>query len=179
MIEEWVDIVGYEGLYQVSNLGRDKRLRSINCKNERIVAVDTNKWGYLRVTLSKDNKVKKYYVHRLVAEHFISFVPEPNKTIKDYVVNHIDENKENNRLDNLEFITQKSNLNYGDRSTKASKAKMKPVIGINTTNGLIVVYDSILEAKKSTSITNISACCRDVRKSAGGYYWRYYENKKC
>lgn len=169
--EEWRDIAGYEGLYQVSNLGRVKSLNYMHTGNEKIRKTKKNK-GYLQVSLWKNGKAHHTYVHRLVAETFI-----PN--IKNLPqVNHIDENKENNRVDNLEWCDQKYNLNYGTRierilEHRTGPHKSKPVLCIETG----VVYHSAMEASRQTGASqgNINSCCngRYGYKTAGGYHWRY------
>lgn len=98
--EQWRNIVGYNGNYQVSNYGRIKR-------NEHILKPDYNSSGYLRVGLRKDGKTKKELIHRLVAE---AFLDNPSNLP---VVNHINEDKEDNRVSNLQWSSVKDNLNYG------------------------------------------------------------------
>lgn len=111
--EEWRDVVGYEGLYQVSNLGRIKSLdryveypNYIKRINGRIMSQQDNSKGYLMVNLSLNGFTKKLYVHRLVAEAFI-----PNLANK-VEVNHIDLNKKNNIISNLEWCTKKENMRH-------------------------------------------------------------------
>lgn len=114
MIEEWRDIEGYEGFYQVSNLGRVKSLARVvmrsdgkpNPVNEKILKYGMNR-DYCAVVLCKDRKKKMYKVHRLVAMAFLS---NPHNLPE---VNHKDENKKNNCVDNLEWCTSKYNTNYG------------------------------------------------------------------
>lgn len=120
MVEEiWVDIKGYEGLYQVSNLGRVKSLERIDSlghkRKEKIFKPQKNK-GYLRVSLWKDGKGKKYSIHRLVA---IAFIPNPDNLPE---VNHKDENKFNNNVDNLEWCTVAYNNTYGTRIQRFSES---------------------------------------------------------
>ena len=117
MNEEWRDIRGYEGRYQISSFGRVKSLKD-NKGNyrEKILDLKPNKRGYIRVTLYREGKSKSFQVHRLVAIHFI---PNPNNYSQ---VNHKDENKQNNKVDNLEWCTQKYNLNYGTRNQRISKS---------------------------------------------------------
>lgn len=111
MEEIWKDIEGYEGLYQVSNLGNVKSLRKRIDKgkchrhfDEKILKpIETNR-GYLRVKLCKDRKIKKIRVHRLVAE---AFIKRP-----ELEVNHIDGNKKNNKVENLEWVTQRENKQH-------------------------------------------------------------------
>lgn len=114
--EIWKDIPEYEGQYQVSNFGRVKSLERKGTYN-RIMKPHKCKNGYLYVCLSKDNKYKTFLLHRLVA---LAFIPNNNPTKKTQI-NHKDENKENNKVENLEWVTPKENTNYGTRNERASK----------------------------------------------------------
>lgn len=115
-MEIWKDIQGYEGLYQVSNYGNVKSLRSgkllVPCKNQE-------NCGHLHLQLYKDKKAKTHYVHRLVAVHF---VPNPNNL---GVVNHKDYNSLNNNSDNLEWCTQQQNVQYSSERMKKPKERHK------------------------------------------------------
>lgn len=115
MKEIWKDIKGYEGLYQISNLGRVKSLarkyKSRVCK-ETIKKFSIDVKGYCKVNLCKNGKITYPRIHRLVAEHFIL---NPKKLPQ---VNHIDENKQNNRVDNLEWCDNKYNVNYGTHNLR-------------------------------------------------------------
>lgn len=105
--EEWRDIVGYEGLYQISNLGRIKRLVSPKCKKERLLAITKDlKYGYCRVLLSKENKARRFLIHRLLAEHFI-----PNPENKP-CIDHINGVRDDNRIENLRWCTHLENNNF-------------------------------------------------------------------
>ena len=126
MLEVWKDIPNYEGFYQVSNLGNVKSMQrtkkhSYNSiaqlKEKMLRPQNTN--GYLFVRLSKNNEIKRYLVHRLVA---LTFIPNPN----DYLeVNHIDENSLNNNVENLEWCSHKYNINYGTGNERRSKTEIK------------------------------------------------------
>ena len=93
---KWKDIPGYEGLYQVSNLGEIKSLGNGKTRKEKILRLTKDKYGYLYITLSENGKLKKFKVHRLVA---MAFIPNPNNYTQ---INHKDENRSNNRVENLE-----------------------------------------------------------------------------
>ena len=110
MKEIWKDVVGYEGLYRVSNLGRVK-----NNRRPHILHIYVNNWGYCCVSLWKNNKDHKHLVHRLVAQAFIS------NTFNLPLVNHKDENKTNNSIDNLEWCTSSYNNTYGSRPDNIRK----------------------------------------------------------
>lgn len=108
LIEEWRDIKGYEGLYQVSNLGK------VRNKKGKVLKQYRNNKGYPCVHMYKNNKYKTKNVHRLVA---ISFIENPNNLPQ---VNHKDEDKTNNVVTNLEWCTNKYNCNYGNHRRNVS-----------------------------------------------------------
>jgi len=181
--EVWKDIKGYEGRYQVSNIGRVKSLeRTAPVKNgskrtvrERILKPSPDQDGYLYVILYDDSsKKKKFFVHRLVCEAFHKN-PE-NKPC----VNHIDENKANNVVSNLEWCTVTENINYGTRTAKSAKALSKSV-GQYTPNGeLVKVWKSTMEVERQLGVSNgnISAVARGKFKTAYGYVWKYIKEEK-
>ena len=118
-MEVWKDIKGYEGLYQVSNLGNVMSLHYRGTKNKKqLLKPAKDKDGYLSIALYKDGKTKQYRVHRLVAS---AFIPNPNNYSQ---VNHINEIKDDNRVENLEWCTAKYNNNYGDRRKHASQSQL-------------------------------------------------------
>ena len=176
MIEIWKDIVGYEGKYQVSNLGRIKSLNYRHAGKEQILKAVRNSKGYLQVKLYKDGKVKHYAVHRLVSEAFIQFVPEDKVS---YEVDHRNTVRTDNRACNLCFVTSSQNkLNPKTRERNINNPKKsKQVIGINKVSGLIMYYESAREAERAigVNLSNIVQCCKGNRKSAGGYFWQYIE----
>ena len=178
MKEEWKDIIGYEGYYQISNLGRVKSLeREVKCAynskrlvKERIMKCNKDKDGYLLVLLAKESKNKYFKVHRLVGIHYID---NPDNLPQ---INHKDENKQNNTVDNLEWCTNKYNNNYG---TKNDKSK-RPIIQLSLDYKYICRYKSIVEASKkiNKNHSHIVQCCKRQRKSAYGYIWRYENENK-
>ena len=116
MEEIWIDIKGYEGLYQVSNLGRVKSLSKYagnSLRKEKILKNYKDKDGYVKVILCKNNKTRFLSIHRLIAE---AFIPNPDNLPQ---INHKDECKSNNSIDNLEWCSCKYNINYGNRTKKA------------------------------------------------------------
>jgi len=180
MAEVWKDVKGYEGLYQVSNLGRVKSLeRTVTAKNgskrtirQRILKPKTERNGYLRVILCKGNgKKKTLKVHRLVCEAFHEN-PE-NKPC----VNHIDENKANNTASNLEWCSYKENNNHGTRNERRAKAQSKTVGQYTRDGKLIKVWQSTNEVERQLGFEHsaISAVARGNRKTAYGYIWKYIE----
>ena len=104
-MENWKDIEGYEGLYQVSNIGRVKRLVGFKCNVERFLTGQKDKDGYILLCLSKDGSIKRYRVHRLVAE---AFVPNPDNKPE---IDHINTDRSDNRAENLRWATRKENTN--------------------------------------------------------------------
>lgn len=114
MEEIWKDIQGYEGLYQVSNLGRVKSLARLDTRgqrvSEKILKLGKHRAGYFRVNLYKNGKMKQYLVHRLVA---LAFIPNPENKEQ---VNHIDGNKQNNVIENLEWCTHSENIQHAYRT---------------------------------------------------------------
>ena len=130
-MEEWKDIKNYEGLYQISSLGRVKSLpkeRNNGINNEIILKQCTDKKGYKRVNLYKNKKSTRVLVHRLVAEAFLN---NPNNYP---LINHKDENPSNNKVENLEWCTYKYNNNYGNRAKKFSKVFTGMLSGENHPN---------------------------------------------
>lgn len=172
-MEHWKSIAGYEGLYEVSDLGR---VKSLWYGKEKILKPGKNTQGYLIVNLCKDGHVKSVRIHRLVAT---SFIPNTNNL---ETVNHRDEDKTNNAASNLEWMSKRDNINYGTRNKRVSetqindKNKSKAVKMFDKKTGeLLETFPSLHEAKRVTGINlgNISSCCIGNRKSAGGYFWRY------
>ena len=191
MTEEWRDIAGYEGKYMVSNTGKVKSLNYSNTGKEGILEAHANEKGYLRVMLCKDGKKKVYRVHRLVAQ---AFIPNPDNLPQ---VNHIDENKENNCMDNLEWVTCSENINHGTRNQrvveklkgrklseesvkKVAEKLSKPVFSVDKVTGEIKNFPSAIEASRQTGIDkgNITRCCQGKLKSAKGFYWHYVDDKE-
>lgn len=181
MKEIWKDIKGYEGYYEVSNLGRVRRIGKTNCLKSAIT-----KDGYKQVALSVNNILKSYAVHRLVA---LAFIPNPNNYPQ---VNHKDENKENNTVffnedgsidqykTNLEWCTQEYNLKYGTARKRANikntnrKDISKVVYQYSLEGKLINIYPSTQELRRlGFNQGNIASCCRGERKSHKGYIWKY------
>lgn len=162
-MEEWKDIDGYEGMYQVSNLG------NIRNSKGRILTIRHTYDDYCYVRLSRNGKRKYPKVSRLVA---IAFLPNPSNLPQ---VNHKDENKDNNCANNLEWCDCKYNCNYGTRNERRAKAQSKAVIGIKEDSGLIVEFDSMSEAcrQMGMSVGNLSTCCKNNNKTLKGFNWRY------
>lgn len=172
MKEIWKDIKGYEGLYQVSNLGAVRSLpHDVVCKNKRILHFDGRtlslsfcRGGYLAVVLCKEGSPKTFRVNRLVAE---SFVSNPQK--KPHV-DHIDGCRTNNYAGNLRWVTHAENMNNPNTKYKRAKTVLQIKDGV-----VINIYMSAADAKRVTSIKHVQSVCAGNRRSAGGYEWKYKE----
>ena len=169
--EIWKDIEGYDGRYQVSNLGN---IRS-NAKGYGWSAMSqtTDKLGYKRISLSKNQQTKTFAVHRLVAMAFCKgYKP-------GLYVNHKDENPSNNKASNLEWCSPQYNSNYGTRNARmgasVSVKLKKPVQMLDADGNLIRTFDGVEVAAEEMGVSfqNISACCKGKRKSCAGYRWRF------
>ena len=173
MSEEWRDVVGYEGRYQVSSMGRVKSLVRKDCLGrtvkERILKPGVIHNGYLQVGLCAGGKQKTLRVHRLVCE---AFHENPDNKPQ---VNHINEDKTDNRACNLEWCTCKQNLNHGSRNERAGKAKSKPVGQYTRDGDLVKVWPSTQEAERQAGFNhgNISEVANGNRKTAHGFIWKY------
>jgi hypothetical protein len=182
MVEEiWKDVVGYEGLYEISNLGN---LRSCGkyvwnrfsyCyRDGKIMKQNIDRYGYSRAILSKDGYQKNKQIHRLVAEAFIDNpynLPE---------VNHKDCNKTNNNVDNLEWITGIENTRHAIANGRMHYDEIEtPVIQIDYKTGRVInKYKSIAEVNRLLGyhIGNISLCCKGSKFTSNGFAWQYNVN---
>ena len=168
--ENWRDVVGYEGLYKVSNLGNVK-----NCLSGRILKSSNDKDGYKLINFRKNGVYKTYKVHRIVAQ---AFIPNPQNLP---FVNHKDENKANNRVSNLEFCTNYYNIHYGTCIERISKKLInrkdlsKSVFQYDKNGNFITEYPSLMEATRKTGIDVGAICrvCQGKQKTAGNFVWKY------
>lgn len=182
MNEIWQPIENWEGLYQISNMGRIRSLdrmvksrgNSYRLQKGKVLKTGTSKDGYLQVTLSQSNKCKHAFIHRLVAQ---AFIPNPYHYPE---VNHKDENKSNNCVSNLEWCNRKYNVNYGTCLKRTFKATLngkcsKPVVQLTINDELIQKWPSMMEVERTLGINSgsISRCCRGKQKTAHGYRWKY------
>ena len=170
MEEQWKDITGYEGLYQVSSKGRVRSFRKwkrAGCPDEYILKPTPNNRGYHMVTLYSGTERHKYLVHRLVAEAFL-----PNDSGLPQV-NHIDENVGNNSVENLEWCTAMYNNCYGTARFRTMVTKGQPVEQRLINGQLLATYISTAVAMEITGISRkeIAECVRGKLKSAGGFVW--------
>ena len=162
VFETFVKIEGFEK-YEVSNLGKVR-----NIKSGRILKPSLHKNGYSRHFLCENNKRKHLYLHRIIATAFIDNPGEKPQ------VNHIDENKTNNDLSNLEWCTVKENNIHGTRTKRVAEKLSQKVIQLDLNDNILNVFKSMRQAERETGIdaTSISACCNGKRKSAGRFKWR-------
>ena len=177
--EVWRDIIGYEGIYQVSNKGNvfsiERMVQGRECGGITLKPKHRRD-GYLHVGLYRNGKMKNKLIHRLVLE---AFVENPNNLPE---VNHKDEDKANNNVENLEWCTSKYNSNHGTLIERISKK----VRAVNVETGEVVEFNSTQEAeRKGYSSGGVSQACRGVHKSGStgklvgdghlyrGYKWSY------
>lgn len=167
--EIWADIKGYEGLYQVSNLGRVKSLHRYKGNEERILTPISNERGYVFVGLHKGKNTKHQYIHRLVADAFI------DNTDNLPQVNHKDEDKTNNCVENLEWCSNEYNERYGTGKQRSGQARSKAVAQYDKDGNLVKVWAGIREATKGVGKkhSHITECCKGKIKSACGFKWEY------
>ena len=175
-MEEWKSIAGYEGLYEVSNYGRVKSLgRIVIRKNgwactfkQKILRTHKTLKGYVLVDLHKNNKAKRLYVHRLVAE---AFIPNHKKMPE---INHKDEDKENNAVGNLEWCSRIENVRYGTGIKRGGQARSKKVYQYSFSGELIKIWDSNRACRAAGfDGKGILLCVKGVTKQHQGYRWSY------
>ena len=159
-MEVYKQIIGYEGLYEVSNLGNVKSLNYLHTGQEKLLSPAFDKDGYLLVVLSKNGEKKTCKVHRLVAQ---AFLPNPNNYPE---INHKDENKLNNSVNNLEWCTAQYNHDY---------SLSKQVEQYDLSGNYIATWKSTVEIQRQLGFdqSSISKCCLGKLKTSHGYIWKY------
>ncbi len=207
MTEEWRDIPGYEGLYQASNLGRVKSLarnmvefhkgtRYTRSYPERVLSQGNDGHGYKLCWLSRGGKGKSIRTHRLIA---LAFLPNPDGL---RCINHKDENKSNNIVENLEWCTHLYNVNYGSANARRKAAHAaryahkvrknvkkhsvhkthklpnndKAVYQMDMNGNILASFPSVKEATRVTGVNNISAAARGILRQSKGYKWMYVKD---
>lgn len=165
----WRPVIGYEGIYEVNRLGEIRRI-----KTGRILKGYQGRDGYQRVSLTTNGITKPFLLHRLIAS---AFIPNP---MNYPCINHKDEDKSNNSLDNLEWCTHRYNLNYGTHNARANETRKKPISQYSRNGEFIRNWDSVTDIHRETGIDmgHITACCRGTRKTAGNYRWKYKHEKE-
>lgn len=180
-LEEWKPIVGFEGLYEVSNLGNVRsisRLRkgkgnSFCWHKGKILKPQLSYNGYCRVGINDSNgKQHIFSVHKLVA---LAFVPNLHNEVE---INHKDENKTNNIASNLEWCSPSYNINYGTRNTRVAAKMAKPVVITRLVDGKEFYFKSISEAKRC-GFGTVALFSKQKNKQIryGGYHWRYADEQ--
>lgn len=188
MEEIWKDIDGYEGYYQISNIGRVKSLAreskskavSTQIRAEKVMKNGITIWGYPKIVLQLNGKTKTISIHRLVAKHFVSTIDGKN------VVNHIDGNKTNNVFTNLEWVTIGENQKHAyDIGLRVAPFKgkfgknhntSKPILKISIDGDIVARYECTREAEEELGFytnSKISDCANGKRKTAYGFKWKY------
>ena len=161
--EQWRPIKGFDGLYEVSNLG------NVRNKRGKVLSPKVGKTGYLIVGLHDNCEVTYKYIHRLVGETFLE--------IPDFKceINHIDENKSNNRVDNLEWTTRVQNVNHGTGRSRHDRKLFKPVSCFLPDGTFVKRYESITEAGRDLGVlkTSVWAAVSGKSKTCKGMIWKY------
>ena len=163
-MEIWKDLEDYPN-YQVSNMGR---VKSLKFSKEKIMKSSKNNNGYFVVSLCKEGKIKNYLVHRLVAQ---AFLPNPDSLPE---VNHKDEIKTNNCVDNLEWCDCKYNINYGSRTEKTQK----PILQFTKNGEFVRRWDGLRQVERELGFDNgnICSCLKGKYKTIGDYIWGYADD---
>lgn len=169
MNEVWKDIDGYEGLYQVSNMGRVKSLNYRHTGKEKVLRLWKQTNGYDDVFLYKNGKGKTYSVHRLIAN---TFIPNPYNLP---CINHKDENPSNNHVDNLEWCSYQYNNTYGTVIQRRTEKTGKTVYQYTLDGEFVAEYPSAREVQRlfDFNASNINNCCRGKIKTSNGFVWSY------
>ncbi|AMW61728.1 HNH endonuclease [Bacillus phage Juglone] len=188
-MEVWKQVKGYEGLYLVSNKGRVKGEDRLavhdpikgtmrQCKGKIMKQKETSE-GYLEITLSNDNVRKTVRVHRLVAEAFI----HNDNEVDNVLINHKDENKSNNVVENLEWCSSIQNNTHGTRVERVRNKRIggngkRKVIATDSVTREEKVYPSMTSAEvDGFKCKQIWKCCNGTAKSHKGFYWEYYKEE--
>ncbi len=189
MEEVWIDIKEYEGYYQISNLGRVRSLDRLVKHSDgherkqfgKILKPIFDVGGYQYIALHKNANGKMFKVHRLVA---LAFIPNINNKLE---INHLDEDKKNNKAENLEWCTRLENEHWGTKRERCmhntdyksiAVKNSKAVIQLDLDNNIVFVWDSLAQIHKTLGYSqgNISMCCNGkYNKPLYGYNWRYKE----
>lgn len=171
LTEIWKDISEFNGKYQVSNLGHVRNTNNLNDNDGGVLHPGALYNGYYRVTLSNGENTKREYVHRLVAK---AFIDNPNNYPQ---INHKDENRLNNNVDNLEWCTDKYNANYGNHNKHISESLLKgssKIVQTDLLNNFVKTWDNLASIQNSGfDHSHVANCCKHVANSSKGYHWFY------
>ena len=164
----WKPVVGFEEHYLVSDSGQVWSLR-----RHKVLKPKIDRYGYEVVGLSINGKIYHRTVHRLVAQ---AFIPNPNNLP---TVNHINEDKTDNRVINLEWASIADNDNHGTRNERMADTKCRLPVEQISPYGEVVRFKGVKDASRRTGINRccIALCCKNIRKTAGGYEWRYADER--
>lgn len=174
--EIWKDVVGFENLYKISNYGRLKSLCSNNnskaYNKDKIRKVFPNGKNYLSCLIYKNFTKYNRRIHRMVAQ---AFIPNPNNFPQ---VNHIDGNKWNNKIDNLEWCTNSENQIHVYKNNLEKPGLKRTVKQYDLNGNYIQTFEYISDATKKLNIncSSIISVCKGKRKTAGGYIWKYADD---
>lgn len=179
MEEIWKKVSEFPELYEVSNLGKVRSVDRIIIgkdgisypKKGKILSISDNGSGYFNVHLYINNKMNTRYVHRLVA---LEFVDNPNP--KEFIyINHKDEDKSNNKANNLEWCNGTYNNLYGSRLERFKISRGIKVIKYNRFFEEVSRYNSMADAARENKlhVSNISLACKDINRTCGGFHWAY------
>lgn len=176
---EWKSVRGFEGYYEVNELGELRSLdRIVECANGskqrrkgKLLKFNIDR-GYKKITLTKGCKGYNLFVHRIVFEAFVALIPS------NYVINHIDGDKSNPCLDNLEMITRSANTQHAHDNNLVDMSSIKKRVKQLTVYGeLVKIHESAAEASRDVNngkvVGTIAACCRGEIKTSMGYRWEY------
>lgn len=165
---DWSPVKDFEDYYEVSRTGliRSKRRR-------KLLSPSVDRYGYKKVTLSVKGNSFYRTVHRIVA---MTFIPNP---LNLPTVNHINEIKTDNRVENLEWVDVATNDNHGTRNQRMADTKCKRPVEQIFPNGSTITYKGVKDAYRKTGVHRccIANCCKGIRKTAGGYEWRYKDER--
>lgn len=169
--EEWRDVVGYESAYKVSNCGRIKSIGRYKFVGKDKILKESSNYGYMLVDLCMNNKTSIKRVHRLVAT---AFIDNPKN---HPIINHKDENKANNCVENLEWCTNKHNSNWGscrDKISKRIKYSGRNYCKYDTNGNLVKTYYSLTDiTKDGYNYQQVLLCCHGKNNVCRGYVWRF------